>query len=93
MGKIKNNQSREEQAAQEQEGNIFDIAFNAGEQEYKGWVNPSDKINESGTPVSFHVVLNDVSFGYLSFQDCQWIINEERPSALVKLVGKQIEKH
>jgi len=77
----------------ETEDNIFDISFEFEEKEYKGWVHPSDKLNESGTPVSFHVVLNDTSFGYLSFDDCKWIINEERPAPLVKLVGKKIEKH
>ena len=75
------------------EENIFDIAFNFDDKQYKGWVNPSNKVNESGSPVSFHVVLNEVSFGYLSFKDCRWIVNEERPAGLVKLVGKQIEKH
>lgn len=75
------------------EDNIFNISFVYGDVVYKGWVNPSDKLNESGTPVSFHVVLNDVSFGYLSYNDCLRTINEDRPELLVKLAGKQIEKH
>ena len=75
------------------ENNIFDISFEFDNKQYKGSVNPSDELNESGTPVSFHVVLDDVSFGYLSFQDCDWMIDEERPEGLVKQVGKQIEKH
>ena len=75
------------------EENIFDIAFNFDDKQYKGWVTPSDKLNESGAPASFHVVLNNISFGYLSFKDCRWMVNEERPAGLVKLVGKQIEKH
>jgi hypothetical protein len=75
------------------EDNIFNISFETGDVAYKGWVNPSKKLNESGAPVSFHVVLNDVSFGHLSCKDCQWMVNEDRPEILVKLAGKQIEKH
>jgi hypothetical protein len=75
------------------EDHIFDISFDYDNKQYKGWVNPSDDLNDSGTPVSFHVVLNETSFGYLSYKDCKWMINEERPGGLVKLVGKEIEKH
>ena len=75
------------------EDNIFDISFQAGDMMYKGWVHPSDKLNDSGKPVSFLVVLNDTSFGYLSYNNCRWTINEDRPDNLVELVGKQIEKH
>ena len=94
MTGIKNKQpGKEDRSAQKKEGNIFDIAFESDNRQYKGWVTPSEEISEPGTPVSFHVVLNNVSFGYLSFPDCKWISNEERPSVLVKLAGKQIEKH
>jgi hypothetical protein len=72
---------------------IFDISFEHNGEVYKGWVNPSDKLNESGTPVSFHVVLNDVSSGYLSFSDCKWTVNEPRPEGVVEAAGKAIEKH
>src|SRR5436190_24322248 len=75
------------------EDNMFDISFKSGDMVYSGWVNPSQKLNDSGTPVSFHVVLNDTSFGYLSYRDCKWMINEDRPDELVELVGEQIEKH
>ncbi|MEI9944893.1 MAG: hypothetical protein WDN26_11830 [Chitinophagaceae bacterium] len=75
------------------EKDIFDIEFDFDNKHYKGWINPSDKTNEQGTPVSYHVVLNEVSFGYLSFQNCKWSINEERPAGLVASVGKEIEKH
>ena len=75
------------------EDNIFDISFEEGGKEYTGWVNPSEKLNDSGTPVSFHVVLNDVSFGYLSLQNCKWMVNEDRPSGLVRSVSIEIEKH
>lgn len=72
---------------------IFDIELNCDGQYYKGWVNPSDKLSDDGRPVSFHVVLNDVSFGYLSFNQCKWTINEERPSKLVEAVGEAIEQY
>jgi hypothetical protein len=72
---------------------IFDISFELDDKRYKGFVNPSESVNEKGVPDSFHVVLNDVSFGYLSFTNCKWTINEKRPTGLVSLVGKQIEKH
>lgn len=72
---------------------IFDIAFQQDGKEYKGWVNPADKLNEDGQPTSYHVVLNGVSFGYLAFKDCEWTINENRPEGLVKAAVEQIEKH
>jgi len=72
---------------------IFDISFTAGNIRYNGWVHPSGKINESGKAVTFHVVLNGTSFGYISYHNCQWTINEDRPKELVEEVGKQIEKH
>ena len=75
------------------EEHLFDIAFMHDDQLYKGWVNPSENLNKNGVPSSFHVVLNNVNFGNLSFDDCRWNINEERPRELVKLIGKQIEKH
>lgn len=75
------------------EDKIFDIAFQHDGREYKGWVNPSDKLNESGNPSSYHVVLNNVSFGYLSFDNCEWAINEDRPEAMIDAVGKEIEKY
>ena len=74
------------------EDKIFDISFEFENRQYKGWVNPSDDLNESGAPVSFHVVLDDTSFGYLSYRDCNWMVNEERPEGLIRQVGKQIEK-
>jgi hypothetical protein len=75
------------------EDNIFDIGFEYEGQVFKGWVNPSDKLDDKGRPISFHVVLNDTSFGYLSFSQCNWTINEERPDGLVRAVGQEIEKY
>ena len=73
------------------EDNIFDISFVHDGKTYKGWVNPSAKMNGSGQPASFHVVLDGVHFGYLSFQNCSWSSDENRPSALVSAAGKEIE--
>jgi hypothetical protein len=75
------------------EDKIFDISFEFDDKRYKGFVNPSEKVNENGLPASYHVVLNEVSFGHLSYTNCKWTINEKRPTGIVSLVGKQIEKH
>jgi hypothetical protein len=74
------------------EKNIFDISFQNEGKKYAGWVNPSERTDEKLNPVSFHVVLDGVSFGYLSFNDCRWTINEDRPSSLIEAVGREIEK-
>jgi hypothetical protein len=74
------------------EENIFDISFEVNGVKYTGWVNPSDKLNDTGRPVSFHVVLNDASFGYLSYSNCKWVVNEQRPDGLVQRIGEEIER-
>ena len=71
---------------------FFDIGFSHEGQQYSGWVNPSDKLNAEGKPISFHVVLNDVSFGYVSYNG-SWKVNEARPHALVECVEEQIERY
>jgi hypothetical protein len=71
---------------------IFDISFEHDGKKYSGWVNPSDKTNAKGLPVSFHVVLDDVSFGNVSFNGTHWAVDEQRPQALVSVVGKSIEE-
>ena len=74
------------------EDKIFNIAFEVDGTKYTGWVNPSDKLNDDGMPVSFHVVLNDTSFGYVSHNNGEWTVNEDRPTGLIEKVGKAIEK-
>jgi len=71
---------------------IFDIVFETEGKQYKGWVNPSDKETKNGQPVSFHVVVEGTSFGYLSFENCKWSANEQRPAEMVEAIGKAIEK-
>ncbi|HEY0433924.1 MAG TPA: hypothetical protein VGC95_08630 [Chitinophagaceae bacterium] len=72
---------------------IFDISFTDNGREYSGWVNPSAETNEAGLPASYHVVLDNVSFGYVSFKDCRWMVSEERPAGLTAAVGHAIEQH
>jgi hypothetical protein len=75
------------------EEKIFDISFELDGTTYKGWVNPTDKINDAGLPASFHVVLNETSFGHVSHNNNEWTVSEDRPEELIKKVGKEIEKH
>jgi len=71
------------------EDKIFDISFEFDNKTYKGRVNPSDNLNDYGTPVSFHAIPDDTSFGYVSYKDCKWMIDEERPKGwLSRLVRK-----
>jgi hypothetical protein len=72
------------------EDRIFDIEFDCEGKHYKGWVNPSDELQEDGLPVSSHVVLQNVSFGYLSYNNGTWSANQERPAVLVQVIGDQI---
>ena len=75
------------------EDKIFDIEVQNDGTAYTGWVNPSDKLNEDGFPVSFHVVLNQTSFGHLSLNNGVWSADEQRPAALVEALGEQIARH
>ena len=75
------------------EDKIFDIAVECDGTIYKGWANPSDKLNDDGLPSSFHVVLNEASFGYLSFSNGKWSANQQRPVELANAVGEQIKQH
>jgi len=74
------------------EDKIFDIEFDCEGKHYNGWVNPSEKLHEDGLPASFHVVLDKVSFGHLSFTNGEWIPDEQRPPGLVEAVGNQISQ-
>lgn len=65
----------------------FDIAFEYDGIYYKGWVTPAEGHNEAGKPRSYHVVLNDTLFGNLAHHNDQWTIDEQRPAAMVEIVG------
>jgi len=75
------------------EEKIFEIEVETDGTKYTGWVNPSDKLNGDGFPVSFHVVLDQTSLGHLSLNNGTWSADEQRPAGLVKVVGEQIARH
>lgn len=75
------------------EDNIFDIRFDYNGLHYQGWVNPSGKQNGEGNPASYHVVLNDIFFGNVSYNQGRWVNSEDRPEELIAQVGKHIEKN
>ena len=74
------------------EQDYYTIAFDFDGIHYDGRVTPEIKPHHD-TPSSWHVVLNEVFFGYLSKQGEHWNVNEQRPHALVQAVGKQIALH
>jgi hypothetical protein len=76
------------------EDRIFDINLTHEGKAYTGWVNPSGKTHSDGLPSSFHVVLNDVFFANLSYNNGKWVADDQRPAGLIEAVGKAIEsKH
>ena len=74
------------------EDKTFNIGFESAGKKYKGRVIPSDKTNDAGVPVSYHVVLNEVFFGMVS-NNGNWAVNEQRPDELTAAVGNAIEEH
>jgi hypothetical protein len=71
----------------------FNIQFDHDNIHYNGIVTPSEKLREDGTPKSFHVVLNNVFFGNVHYNNSKWSVDEQRPDALTEIVGKQIEEY
>ncbi len=69
---------------------FFTIHFNYNHVLYEGRVTPHH-INNNGEAMSYHVVLNNVFFGYVHKQGKQWQVNEQRPGALIEIVGASIE--
>jgi len=69
----------------------FNIQFDHDSIHYDGVVTPSEKLREDGTPKSFHVVLNNVLFGNVHYNNSKWAVDEQRPDELTEMVGKQIE--
>jgi hypothetical protein len=74
------------------EHDYYTIQFDYGGVHYNGRVTPETKAGQHA-PSSWHVVLNDVFFGYLSRQGVHWNVTEQRPHELVQEVGKQIALH
>jgi hypothetical protein len=71
------------------EQDYYTIQFDYDGIHYDGRVTPELKAHQQ-SPSSWHVVLNDVFFGYLSKQGAHWNVTEQRPHALVQEVGKHI---
>jgi hypothetical protein len=69
---------------------FFSIHFKYNDVSYEGRVSPEHRDAE-GEPASYHIVLNNVFFGYLTKNGKHWQVNEQRPEALVELVGACIE--
>lgn len=61
-------------------------------QKYTGWVIPSNKQHADGYASSYHVVLNEVFFGDMSFNNGHWTISEQRPDDLVAAVGEALQQ-
>ena len=59
--------------------------------EYSGRITPEYKKGKE-EPSSWHVVLNDVFFGYLHKDNGHWEVTEQRPVELTKKVGDIIDK-
>jgi hypothetical protein len=74
------------------EQDYYTIQFDYGGTHYEGRVTPEIKMHQQ-SPSSWHVVLNDVFFGYLSKQNSHWNVTEQRSHDLVQEVGKQILLH
>lgn len=69
----------------------FAIRFHHNGLDYTGRVSPEKK-EDDGKYTSWHVVLNEIFFGYLSHNNNKWECTEWRPEALVDIVGAEIEK-
>lgn len=68
----------------------YNIAFDYDGVHYEGRVSPETKAQHA-SPSSYHVVLNEVFFGYVHKDNHHWLVSEQRPAGLVQAVGKQIE--
>jgi hypothetical protein len=59
-------------------------------QNYTGWATPSDDRCANGHAQSYHVVLNEVPLGNLSYQNDRWLLNDQQPNELTVAVGDAI---
>lgn len=69
---------------------FYPVEFTHEGVHYKGRVSPEKKESDAH-PASYHVVLNDVFFGYVHKHDDHWHVSEQRPASLVQKVGEVIE--
>ena len=74
------------------EQDYYTIQFDHDGIHYDGRVTP-ETTSHHESPGSWHVVLNEVFFGYVSKQGAHWNVSEQRPQELVQAVGQQIALH
>ena len=68
------------------------LSFSHEGRQYNGWATPSDKHHADGHASSYHVVLNEVFFGDMSFDQGKWTISEQRPHDLTVAVGEALSQ-
>lgn len=90
MNSEEKEQAKSEGTQENIEERMFDIAFQFEGKEYKGWAKASEKKVESGMPASYHIVLNGVFFGNVSYNGQHWETDSQREHNLVQKVGEQI---
>lgn len=69
---------------------FFTISFEHEGVHYNGRISPGKK-DKDGIIRSYHVVLNNVFFGYVNNDGKSWFTSEQRPESLTERVGKEIE--
>lgn len=69
----------------------FDISLEHDGIAYQGWVTPSNETQPNGIPRSFHVILNETMFGNVSKSGDKWVVDQQRPDAMVEKVGLIIQ--
>ena len=57
------------------------------------WASPADEHKDNGLVKHYHVVLNMVFLGNLSFDKGKWLIDEQRPHGLVEAAGNFLQQH
>lgn len=69
---------------------FYTVEFSFESIHYTGRLTPEFKKN-SAVPSSWHIVLNEVFFGYLHKDNNHWEISEQRPAGLVEKLGSLID--
>ncbi|MBV9986540.1 MAG: hypothetical protein JO301_02610 [Chitinophagaceae bacterium] len=72
--------------------NFFPVSFTYHGVAYEGRVSP-EHTDDQGNTSSYHVVLNNVFFGYMSRNGRHWQVSEQRPAELAEMVGFCIDNY